>query len=308
MGLDELCITAKQAGLDCIAVTDHNTMLIDDVAHKAESQHDIILIQGMEWTTFYGHMATLGIRDYVDWRTTSMVHIDKQIKKVHEQGGVAGIAHPYCVGTPLCTGCHWQYKIKDWRLVDYIEVWSGVLPADKDRNIKAYAMWTDLLNQGYRIAAMSGRDWHRNDHREKPVTATYVQVDDKENDIHDAIVQAVRNGRICVTTGPMIDFVAQDGDAKETYGVGDTMPCASGKLEGTAHVHLTPRSHGATSPSYRVSIMSNQGSLGECITEGHDVSISLKAEGVSWMRAEVFGTLCGEDDTLLAFTNAIYME
>lgn len=34
------------------------------------------------------------------------------------------------------------------------------MPPIKRDSQRAFAMWTDLLNQGYRITAVSGRDWH----------------------------------------------------------------------------------------------------------------------------------------------------
>lgn len=66
--LSELVQSAKESGLECLAVTDHNTMIREEDRVKAEKDYGIKIIRGLEWKTFYGHMTILGIKDYIDWR------------------------------------------------------------------------------------------------------------------------------------------------------------------------------------------------------------------------------------------------
>src|SRR5690606_7425173 len=146
---------------------------------------------GLEWTTFYGHMVTLGIEQYVDWRNLSPIDIHKGIKKVHQNGGVVGIAHPFCIGSPICTGCYWEYEITDWDDIDYIEVWSTEFHSIKRRNLRAYDLWTEKLNEGYQISATSGRDWHHSNN-DSPIAISYLQFDESESKLLDQqVIDAV---------------------------------------------------------------------------------------------------------------------
>ncbi|WP_322904081.1 CehA/McbA family metallohydrolase [Paenibacillus campi] len=172
--LQELAQSAKQAGIEVIALTDHNTQ--SGLVDRDVVEHDIGLriIAGMEWTTFYGHMVTLGLQQYVDWRQVGQGDIEQGIRHVHEAGGIAGIAHPFRIGSPICTGCYWEYPIHNWSQVDYIEVWSTLMPFMKQDSQRAFALWTALLNEGHRLAATSGRDWHRTLPDDAPAAITYI--------------------------------------------------------------------------------------------------------------------------------------
>ncbi len=172
--LQELAQAARQAGIDVIALTDHNTQsgLMD--RDGIEASTGLRIIAGMEWTTFYGHMVTIGLQQYVDWRQVGQGDIEKGIHLVHEAGGIAGIAHPFRIGSPICTGCYWEYPIHDWSQVDYIEVWSTLMPFMKQDSQRAFALWTELLNEGHRLAATSGRDWHRTLPDDAPAAITYI--------------------------------------------------------------------------------------------------------------------------------------
>ncbi len=172
--LQELAQAAKGAGIDVIALTDHNTQsgLID--RNEVEASTGIRIMAGMEWTTFYGHMVTLGLLQYVDWRAVGQGDIEQGISQVHEAGGIAGIAHPFRIGSPICTGCYWEYPIHDWSQVDYIEVWSTLMPFMKQDSQRAFALWTSLLDEGHRLAATSGRDWHRTLPDDAPAAITYI--------------------------------------------------------------------------------------------------------------------------------------
>lgn len=227
--LEELAQSAKQAGIDVIALTDHNTQsgLMD--RNKVETSTGLRIIAGMEWTTFYGHMVTLGIQQYVDWRTIGQGDIGKGISQVHEVGGIAGIVHPFRIGSPICTGCYWEYPVYDWSQIDYIEVWSTLMPFVKQDSQRAFALWTSLLNEGHHLAATSGRDWHRTLPEDAPAAITYIGLEPSYlsqdwNEINDwsvaaqrtpaqlqddrQYIEAIRSGRLSITMGPMLDLYA----------------------------------------------------------------------------------------------------
>ncbi|WP_226002223.1 CehA/McbA family metallohydrolase [Paenibacillus sp. BJ-4] len=185
----------------------------------------------MEWTTFYGHMLTLGVDRFIDWRVLGPDDIHEGIRKVHEQGGIAGIAHPFRIGSPICTGCFWEYTIQDWHEVDYIEVWSTLMPSIKRDSQRAFAMWTDLLNQGYRITAVSGRDWHVSKPDDALPAVTYLGVREEAGEqetLAIRAVEAIRNGSVSVTMGPLLTMQAQVKGDDRRYSIGEYVESMAG--------------------------------------------------------------------------------
>lgn len=387
--LQELAQAAKQAGIDVLALTDHNTQsgLID--RERIEASTGLRIIAGMEWTTFYGHMVTIGLQQYVDWRQVGQGDIEKGIHLVHEAGGIAGIAHPFRIGSPICTGCYWEYPIHDWSKVDYIEVWSTLMPFMKQDSQRAFALWTDLLNEGHRLAATSGRDWHRTLPDDAPAAITYIGLDaiwkqklegveqkldqnaateqrmheqpqtntpasidhsewvaahdqaEQHSSIHrsddHSYIEAIRNGRLSVTMGPLLDLYAvvhhhevtseqtvtegiyshsvlpeSDHSACSIYQIGDVIHAGYQQLQ--LHIQLDRKirhSHyELPSQKLRLVIMSDQGILAETKLDSEEPwqewIIAVPAP-TKWLRAELYGyfhEVCG----MLAFTNAIYTD
>ena len=122
--VESLMQTAKEYGLSGIALTDHNTVSgWDEITEEREKKY-VSVLKGIEWTTFFGHMLVTDCKEFVDWRDAVPDNIDEKIAEVKKRGGMVGIAHPYELGSPMCTGCFWDYHVKKWENVDYIEVWS----------------------------------------------------------------------------------------------------------------------------------------------------------------------------------------
>ncbi|GEM_PF-126606 len=246
--LEELASGAARLGFDAIALTDHNTMSGLVGRERIERQTGLRILPGMEWTTFYGHMVTIGLSTYADWRQAERGGIDEGLKEVHRLGGLAGLAHPFRIGSPACTGCFWEYEIKDWTAVDYIEVWSGTSPSIQTDNRRAFELWTDKLNEGYRIAATSGRDWHNQNETEEPISVTYLGIARQEAADRDAglsppqdtrteadvqaLVGALRAGRASVTIGPLLTMTVESGG--QSYGLGSVIPVDSSAERNTS--------------------------------------------------------------------------
>lgn len=70
----ELAESARNMGLDIIALTDHNTMS----GYEELALTKIQFIHGIEWTTFFGHMVVLGQKTFVDWRDATIQNIDEK--------------------------------------------------------------------------------------------------------------------------------------------------------------------------------------------------------------------------------------
>ncbi|ASR49778.1 histidinol-phosphatase [Paenibacillus kribbensis] len=313
--LEELAQSAANLGLECIAMTDHNTQsaLVDQ--EWVEQQFGVPIISGMEWTTFYGHMLTLGVDCFIDWRVLGPDDIHEGIRKVHEQGGIAGIAHPFRIGSPICTGCFWEYTIQDWHEVDYIEVWSTLMPSIKRDSQRAFAMWTDLLNQGYRITAVSGRDWHVSKPDDALPAVTYLGVQEETGEqgtLAIRAVEAIRNGSASVTMGPLLTMQAQVKGDDKRYRIGECVgPMVEDSLSVTIQLDTETRAaHYRLEPqSLRLLLTSRQGTCSEIHipAQSGEYTITLQDPAEKgWVRAELYG--CMEDCvTMIAFTNPIYI-
>ena len=114
--VEGLIASAKEHGLKGICLTDHNTY---SGREEASKEKDLVILQGIEWTTYFGHMLVLGADRFVEWRDAVPENIDEKMKQVHAAGGLVGIAHPFQLGTPICTGGRWDFRVQDFSLVNY---------------------------------------------------------------------------------------------------------------------------------------------------------------------------------------------
>lgn len=212
---DDLAQAARDEALDLIALTDHNTLS----GYAQMERTRFPFIRGIEWTTFYGHMLALGTQGFVDWRDAAPDNIDAKIDQVKAQGGLVGIAHPFAPGSPMCTGCYWDFRVQDWNRVDYIEVWNEDLPPLAAHNRRAVALWRGLLDSGYRIAPTYGRDWHRQAFSPLPRGCTYLEA---ESATEAEGLKALGAGRTLLSLGPDVTWSLM-GDAG-VFQAGDTAP------------------------------------------------------------------------------------
>jgi len=78
-----------RAGLDGIAVTDHDTVA-NVAAVRDAAPPDLHVVSGAEVTTTEGHLLALGV-DTAPQRGSPL----EVIRRVHDQGGVAVLSHPF---------------------------------------------------------------------------------------------------------------------------------------------------------------------------------------------------------------------
>jgi hypothetical protein len=291
---------------DGIALTDHNTMSGLEAIDEALMARTLPVIPGIEWTTYFGHMLVLAADSYVDWRFALPDTIDGHIKKIKEAGGVVGIAHPFAVGSPLCTGCYWDFRIENWDQLDYMEIWSETFPHRRFKNALAFDWWTELLNRGVRLTAVSGRDWHGLDQEEKVLSsATYLALEEGRISA-GTVKEALSRGRSFVTLGPCLDFtLSRDG---EEYGLGDTL--APGRCVLAAGVDESRRRElwqDFGVKGKRAALVHNGQPLASF--DSSERCPPLECElGPGWARLELYGSCMGAEDTLLGFTSPIYIE
>lgn len=294
----ELLQKAKDNHLSIIALTDHNTTSgydeLDDTVTPA--------IRGIEWTTYFGHMLVLGAKSFVDWRSALPDNIDEKIKEVKACGGLVGIAHPYQIGSPICTGGRWEFNIKDYANVDYIEIWHDDLNKISSENSKSPELWTSLLDKGYHIACTYGRDWHR-DSSAGHFGCTYVDIEGEVNET--SALKGIRMGKTVVSTGAKFFFrLHRHGN---TYSIGDTLKKGTYTFSFYTDLHSRQKDAGEESVVYKtIRIVTNGGRI-VLETRYDERHTRLKLERGKWYRAELWGTVDGEK-LPLAITSPVYCE
>lgn len=135
----QLAAAAREAQLDFIAITEHNTADTHG-AWGSLAGDDLLVILGQEITTKTGHWLALGLEpgQVVDWRYGVRDDlINLSMDQVHRAGGLCVAAHPHA---PYPSGT-FMYPFLGF---DAVEVWNGRwssdLPWNAD-NEEALAEW-----------------------------------------------------------------------------------------------------------------------------------------------------------------------
>lgn len=180
----ELAALAVEAGLDALAVTDHNT-----VAHHAElaavgRRYGIALLPGQEVTTEYGHANAFGDIGWVDFREPAA----NWVSTVAERGGLLSVNHP------LAGDCSWRHPLPV--RPPLAEVWhTSWLAPDWGGPVAWWRAW------GVDTTPIGGSDWHRDDGTRlgEPVTWVAVAADADGPDLAGAVLDGLRAGRTAVS-------------------------------------------------------------------------------------------------------------
>ena len=294
--VNKLQNAAKDNGLSLIALTDHNTQ-----SGFGEIDDSIVpVIRGIEWTTYFGHMLVLGADGFVDWRDAVPDNIDSKIAEVKQAGGIVGIAHPFQLGSPMCTGGRWEFNVNDWSQVDYIEIWHMAFSHGNTENRLATQFWTDLLDRGFHLAALNGKDWHR------PVEGhfgcTYILMD---TPTPENAIEPIRLGRTVVSSGAKFFFTVDKGGTE--YQIGDEL------TKGTAVFKIYTDTYARREFAAQKDIVYKEVRIitngGKCAANASltDSAVTINLSSNSWYRAELWGTFAGKE-TMLAVTSTIYVK
>jgi fido (protein-threonine AMPylation protein) len=291
---EELLKQAEKENIDWLAITDHNTVtaLIEAEQHY-QFNTSVQLLNGIEYTTFYGHFLVHGQIEKItfDWTKLSKQKISQYFEEIQKEDVCITIAHPFDGGNPFCTGCRWEYILENLKYVDAIEVWNGTNPHKSLSNADAFYQWTNLLKQGYEIAASSGRDWHRLYPGEE-IAYTYILVSRDETE--EDIINALKLGRTYSSIRPQIDF-----KVNEIHILGDSVEDEKGEL--TLSINIDQLKGGDI-----VQIYSQESLIFEKVfTNEHQwkEKIQLHNDGYSLLRMEVLN----KELERVAFTNPIYI-
>ncbi len=229
---------SESVGFDYICITDHDNHVHGDVAHNTWVDPDfksksVLLLYGGEWTTTRGHGNVFSSKPYdhqrlydvKDQRDIVVGEIKKQLD-IHLSAN-----HPSGKD-------HFGYS---YDMVNSIEVWnSAVWP----KNANAIMIWDDMLSSGRKLTGRGGSDSHHGvpDSPEKATKNTYQA---KANYVGtpttwvyaaarttQAVVDALTNGRVCISANPYtprVELYADiDQDGKMDMMMGDNVK-ANGK-------------------------------------------------------------------------------
>ena len=208
MTVKELVSYLNDQNIHAFSLTDHNTVSGWPALPEACSglPETMEFIKGFELTSYYGHMLCQNLAFSIPWDDIDETCADTLIRRVHAAGGLAGPAHPFSVPAPFSNGMRWTMRIRDYNLVDFVEIINNAHSMEPD-NREAVLWWAKLILSGFSIAPVSGLDLHR------PVCmdgfyTTYIQVKEEDLTLPLSIQldHAVRSCCTCVTRGPVPDW------------------------------------------------------------------------------------------------------
>jgi hypothetical protein len=144
---EEALVFAKHAGMQGIAITDHDTMDGYKLAKPLAKKVGIILIPAVEITTPLGDILAYGVEEMPEGGVTEI------LDKIHEVGGVAAIAHPF-VGFFQVSFAEIMETIK--HKIDAIEIYNAMSPLEA--NVKAME-----LAKKINLPGIGGSDAHHHE-------------------------------------------------------------------------------------------------------------------------------------------------
>lgn len=188
----------KSAGYAAVALTDHNTQSGVAEARAIAAELDLVLIPGVEVTTFRGHAIVLGVSQVPEWRNLDERGMDALASEVHAEGGVLSVAHAAHVGSPVCSGCAWEWPVEPGS-VDYWEI----LTAARMLADVPLALWRQLLGAAACVAPAGAGDVHSESAAASQRAATYVYAREHSS---EAVMDALRAKRVFASEGERLDF------------------------------------------------------------------------------------------------------
>ena len=305
-------LAADREALDFIAVTDHNTNAHYNGLRELQAYFDrVLIVPGMELTTFGGHANVLGIDQWPEFlkADSSAADIAAVFSETRRRRGLVIVNHPGLPANEDCMGCGWSGQAA-WNEVDAVEVVNGgslLRFASAEGPFSALEYWQRLLDRGIRVAAIAGSDSHdpaaaadRQVPVGRPRSVVYAtQLSQR------AIFSSVRDGRVFV-----------DVDGTQTRHLDLSIAAAGEKVVMGGSVKLLPNA------SYSVDV-STRDVLGQqlIVTIGDAkrgrivhaseissdaVSVGFQATGCErWLRADVRDSTSGR---LLLISNPIYFD
>jgi MYXO-CTERM domain-containing protein len=230
--LEQILGFAGDHGLDFLHIADHNVDTQLDFYDVAQSAHpDVLLLPGVEFTTYRGHALGIGAVQWVDHKIgLPGVTIEGAATAFAEQGALFAIAHPALDLGPFCIGCAWEHELPG-ELVHAVEIATGGLePVGYLFVDNAIAFWDALCDEGWHVAPIGGSDDHHGGAGDgfsySPIGNPTTHVWAESLDVA-SIVAGVAAGRTVVKLqgpgDPMVELAATDALLGDTVIANDTI-------------------------------------------------------------------------------------
>lgn len=186
--VSEVVENIRLAGLEFLALTDHNTFSQNIQYPIVE---DIAIIPGVELTTNKGHANFYGVQQpFHDFRCQSKEDVQNKMDEGMSNGSFYSINHPHC------QYCPWEWGLEHFD-VRMVEIWNGPW---SEANQQTLDWWDSELKQGKKVVAIGGSDTHREHERIKyGVPTTWLHA---LRHSPDKLTAAMKSGRACIARTP----------------------------------------------------------------------------------------------------------
>jgi len=149
--LREIAAKARELGLDFVAVTDHNThSQIAELGYRSAFVEGVLLLRGVEVTTYKGHFNVFGVSFTPDFRFRSESELLRVAQHLRERNAVLSVDHP----KPL--GPDWEWGAMSF--AHLVEVFHAIWEFN---NYVSLRKWDEQLKRGVRLGLIGGSDAHR---------------------------------------------------------------------------------------------------------------------------------------------------
>ncbi len=301
------------AGLDFVAITDHNTAThLNALRELAPYYDDIVIIPGAEVTTFHGHANVLGATEWIDFQLSSeAAAFTALLDQAERTGAIVSVNHPRLPSGEDCMGCGWTGEVDDWSRVAAIEVVNGATirrAGTVEHPFSGIPFWEDLLNDGHRITAIGGSDNHDPAARsgpQAPVGSPATVVWSLEAS-PSGVLDGIRQGRVFIDIANDPDRLL---DMKATFGEREAVMGAA-LVSGGAPVEITAEIAGVSAG--RAEFIGPEGAVAESSLSEAEVSddrrvvrLTLSAQTMpAWLRVQVRDA----EGAIVLLGNPIYFE
>jgi hypothetical protein len=252
--IPDLIAEARMAGLDFIALTEHNTSSHFQILDSLQARNpDVVLLPGREITTYRGHALVIGGPPFLAYARKD---INTLFDEVNAFGGLVIVAHPGMPTNEFCRGCGWGWMPDtDFSKVHAMEVQKDVFermghtPFKVGQHLFARHfhvehetlrtqedIWQEQRLKGFPLTAVGSSDDHKCGKNGKKLEK--ANIGDIRTVVHapggtmKEILQAVKAGHAYVQAAgaksPVLDFSAV-AEGKR-YMMGDEVKAQSARF------------------------------------------------------------------------------
>ncbi|GAA0932656.1 CehA/McbA family metallohydrolase [Pseudonocardia zijingensis] len=286
----DVVAAASSAGLDFIAITEHNS--VDGHGDWAAYTGELVVIPGQEVVTRTGHWLALdlGPGELIDWRYgVRGGRIEAELDRVRRAGGLCVAAHPHApyVGGQL------GYP---FALFDAVEVWNGRWTSDllwQADNETALAEWGRGLAAGVAtgrwLPAVGNSDAHLRGQLGTPQTVVFAEALTPA-----AVLAGLRAGRSWIAASRDVELTVNATGGGRVAGIGEVLRADEAVVAATVR----------GVPSGRVSIHTERGLVHSATLPpggAGDVSWATCADEAGFVRLVVRH----HDGSMAALTNPV---